>query len=330
MAYENVEIIPSMEAGEDLSAAQHRFGIINAAGQVVRNTTVGEDCDGVIQDDPDTIGYSVALGNQGISKVVAGAVVALGDKVMSDAVGRAITVVSPVATSATKTGGAATYNLDAGDTAVIDVDNAGNATSTWDAAAGTITDTTTYAVADQDTLTSIITVDGGDPQTVTFSVTTTTAAIVASEMNDQLVGASVTVAGGQVVISSDSQGTGSSVSAAAGTGALTWAGAVAGTGDVVDINAVTAAEVKTVIEADTTAEVDITTTPGYIIINSPTSGTTSELDFKSGNALTPLGLSVEVVIGSTGYSYYIGKALEAASAAGDLISILLKTGAQIY
>jgi hypothetical protein len=103
--------------------------------------------------------------------------------------------------------------------------------------AATITDTTTYAVADQDGLTSVITItDGGvgsaaGPQTVTFAGATTTAAQVAAQMNAQLVGCRVEVSGGQVLITTDAVGAGVTIAAAAGTGNLTWAAPVAGAGD---------------------------------------------------------------------------------------------------
>jgi hypothetical protein len=102
--------------------------------------------------------------------------------------------------------------------------------------AATITDTTTYAAPDQDGLTSIVTiVDGGvgsaaGAQTVTFVGATTTAAKVASDMNDQLVGCSVAVVGGQVKITTDATGAGVTIAVAAGTGNLTWGTPVAGTG----------------------------------------------------------------------------------------------------
>lgn len=95
--------------------------------------------------------------------------------------------------------------------------------------AATITDTTVYPVADQDGKTSIITVDG-TAYTVLFAGATTTAAGVAAQMNSQIKGASVGVAGGQVKITTDSTGSGSALVAAAGTGALTWDAPVAGTG----------------------------------------------------------------------------------------------------
>jgi hypothetical protein len=184
------------------------------------------------------------------------------------------------------------FNLSPGDTMVLDVDNAGNATITWDAAAATILDTTVYPVADQDGLTSIITLSGGPwdgiAQTVTFSGAHTTAAQIAASMNAQLDGCSVDVSGGQVRITTDGAGTSMNIAAAAGTGGLTWAASTAGTGDVGDISAVTAAEVKTRIEADSTATA--TVVGAAVEIKSST-----ELDFISGLALTKLGLSVETV-----------------------------------
>jgi hypothetical protein len=218
------------------------------------------------------------------------------DAINAQTTGCAATLAS-VDKAAVKTGGAETYLLSPGDTIVLDVDDVGNATATWDAAAATITDNTVYPVADQNGLTSLITIDGGTQQTVTFSGATTTAQNVVDQMNAQLVGCSVAVDGGQVKITSDVKGTNSTVAAAAGTGGLTWDAPVAGTGDVATIVAVTAAEVKTVIEADTTATVDAT--GGTIVISSPTTGAGSELDFISGNALTPLGLSVETIVGTT-------------------------------
>lgn len=198
---------------------------------------------------------------------------------------------------ATKACDPATYNLADGDTMVIDVDNVGNATVTFNAAAATIVDTTTYPVTDQDGLTSVVTLIGGPydgiPQTVTFSGATTTAASVASQANAQLDGCSVDVTGGQIRITHDTKGTGMDISVAAGTGDLTWASSTAGTGDAVDASAVTAAEIETLIEGDSTA---VVTVSGLIpTISSPTAGSTSELDFISGTMLAKLGLSVETI-----------------------------------
>lgn len=319
MCFENPKnLIPGVVAAEDLTNHQYKFMIIGASGAVL-NTTVGAPVDGVLQD-PVASGQAAGIAPSGVSKVVAGDAVAEGDLVMSNALGKAITAALN-ASSASKVGGAETYNLAPGDTFVLDVDNVGNATVTFDAAAGTVTDNTSYPVADQDGLTSIITIDGGAAQTVTFSGATTTAASIAAQMNDQLVDCSVSVVGGQVQVESDTKGTDSTVTAAAGTGGLTWDAPVDGTGDVANIDAVTAAEVETVVEADTTALVSVSA--GVFTISSPTTGIDSELDFVSGTALAPLGLSVEVIDGARSNSYYAGRALTAASAEDELISVAL-------
>jgi hypothetical protein len=325
MAYEGaLQTLPGMIAAGDLSADQFKFMNIGASG-AARNTVNGGFVDGVLQNDPSAAGRAATVAVGGVSKVVAGAAVAAGAKVMSDATGRAVTAAS-VATSATKTANAETYNFNPGDTMVIDVDNVGNATATFDAAAATITDTTTYAVTDQDTKTMTVTLTGGPydaiVQTVTFSGATTTAAAVAAGINAQVVGCSAAVVGGQVKLTHDNFGTDMDIATGAGTGDLTWAASVAGTGDVGNIDAVTATEFKTVVEADTTATVAVAT--GVPTISSPTTGITSELDFKSGNVLAKMGLSVEVITGSASDTMVRGKALEAASAAGDIITMSLQ------
>jgi hypothetical protein len=100
------------------------------------------------------------------------------------------------------------------------------------ATAGNVTDTTTYAVADQDGLNFQVTIDGGTAQTITFSGATTTAASVAAQINTQIIGGYAEETGGQVKITSDTVGVGSSVAITAGTSALTWAAPVAGTGGI--------------------------------------------------------------------------------------------------
>jgi len=212
------------------------------------------------------------------------------------------------ATAATKTlGNAPTYTLTPGMTVVVDVDNVGDATATWDAAAASIecANAETYALTDGWTLT--VKIDQGSVQTITFNtadfvaIGAATAEEVAAVINEDLVGgsATATTGGTEVTITSDKKGTGSYVEVTGGTanGALGFSTSpVQGTGDVVDITAVTAAEFKTVMEADTTATVDITGT--YPIISSPTTGASSELDFDAtSTGLTAFGLSVEVIVG---------------------------------
>ncbi len=224
------------------------------------------------------------------------------------------------ATPATKTTGIGPFAMAAGDTMVLDTDNLGNETATWDATAATITDTTGYACADQDGKTMTVTVDGGSAQTVTFAGVSTAVLVLAAQMNAQLVGCSVDASSGQLVISTDSQGSGSTVATGAGTGGLTWAAAVAGTGDAVDISAVTATEIKTVVEADTICVATVLGT-GAVRLDSPTTGITSELDFDSGNALAILTLSVEVIIGTAG-----GNVAITTDTKGTGSSVLIGTG----
>jgi hypothetical protein len=207
------------------------------------------------------------------------------------------------------------FNLDPGDTMVINTNAAGNETVTFDAASASITDTTTYPVADQDTKTMTITITGGEydavVQTVTFNVATTTAALVASGINGQAKGVQATVVGGQVKLTTDGAGSGFDIATGAGTGDLTWGSSTAGTGDAADINAVTATEVDTVTTADTT-NLTVTVSGAAAVFTATTS-----IQFVSGAALAKLGLSVETV-----YAYDNGtpKALltyELAGANGD-------------
>ena len=92
---------------------------------------------------------------------------------------------------------AQTYNLDPAQTVILDVDNVGGATATFDAAAATITDTTSYAVGDQDTKSFTCTITGGEydgiVQTILFDITVTTALLVAQQINDKLDGGSAGV-----------------------------------------------------------------------------------------------------------------------------------------
>lgn len=111
--------------------------------------------------------------------------------------------------------------------------------------AATITDTTSYAVTDQDGLAMTITMLHNDrpalnlgAQTVTFPASTTTALLVAAAINDQAKQLSATVTGGQVVITSDNVGSGVTISVAVGDTNLTWDTPVAGTGSYAGVEIV--------------------------------------------------------------------------------------------
>jgi hypothetical protein len=103
--------------------------------------------------------------------------------------------------------------------------------------AASITDTTSYAVSDQDGLAIAINVLHAErtelnlgAQTVTFPSGTTTALHAAAAINDQCKQVNATVTGGQVVVSSDDVGSEVTITATAGTSDLTWDTPVAGTG----------------------------------------------------------------------------------------------------
>lgn len=320
MAYESqVQNVPGIVAASDLSSDQYKFTRMSASGVAV-NSVKGAACMGILQDKP-LANQAATVAYNGVSKVKAGAAFSKGDNIMSDENGKAIVAASVASAAEKLSGGTAPFVLAAGDTLVIDVDNAGDATVTFDAAAGYVEDTTTYPVADQDGKTLTLKIDGGAEQTVTFSGAHTTAAAIAASINGQIYGASCAVNGGQVRITSDRKGTSSSLEITGGTHGLTWDTPVAGTGDVAFIDAVTAAEVETMIEADSTAEVEVI--GSSFRVYSPTTGTSSELDFKSGDALTKLGLAVETIVGQASNSQIRGQALEAATAADQIVSMLL-------
>lgn len=185
------------------------------------------------------------------------------------------------------------YNFNAGDTLVTNTNGGGNETSTFDAAAASITDTTSYAVTDQDTKTLTVTITGGlydgEAQLMTFDATTTTALQVAAQFNKHIKGITANVVGGQVQIDTDGKGTDFDIAIVAGTSDLTFGSSTAGTGNAGDIDAVTAAEVKTVVEADTT-DLTVTDTSGAAVFTASTS-----IQFVSGNCIAKMGLSVETV-----------------------------------
>ena len=92
MAYENVSKggIPGVTASADLTGSQFRFAIIDGE-KTVGLAGNGVAADGVIQNKPD-IGQAVALAVPGdTSKVIAGAAVAAGADVSSDAAGAGVT-----------------------------------------------------------------------------------------------------------------------------------------------------------------------------------------------------------------------------------------------
>jgi hypothetical protein len=184
------------------------------------------------------------------------------------------------------------YAFLAGDTLVLAVDGGSNQTVTWDAAPAEVTDTTTYPVtAGTGVLT--VAIDRGAGQPITFAGTETTPAQIAATIDAQITGASAAAVGGQVVITSDTEGTGSYVEVTANPSAnplLTFpTSEVQGTGDVADISSVSAAEVVSRINDDTVGiSAEVLGTTVRILSNSKGASASIKIDATS---------DVEVILG---------------------------------
>ena len=185
------------------------------------------------------------------------------------------------------------WELESGDTLIGNVEGLGTQTATFTGTAGSVTDNTTYPVPSQDGLTILLTIDGGSQQTITFSGAIVTAAEIVDQINAQIDHAKVEETGGQIKISSDKEGTDSSVSIDGGTSGLTWDAAVAGGGNVADIKAVTISEVETIVEAAWTngSGVAVTASGSYCKISTVAVGATVTLQVDaSSSADDELGL----------------------------------------
>jgi hypothetical protein len=94
MAYEGVLVaISGAEASADLSTHQFKFVTMTSTGAAL-NTVAKGLIDGVLQDKPNALAQPANVAFSGVSKVVAGAIVAKGALVMSDATGKAVTATS--------------------------------------------------------------------------------------------------------------------------------------------------------------------------------------------------------------------------------------------
>jgi hypothetical protein len=84
----------SMPAAADLSALQFTFVNINSSGEAAAPSGAGGDAVGVLMNKPDAAGRAAEVAYAGKAKVKAGATVAAGAKVQTDANGAAITAAS--------------------------------------------------------------------------------------------------------------------------------------------------------------------------------------------------------------------------------------------
>lgn len=78
-------------AGEDLSAAQYLFVTLETDGEVDLADAIGEDCYGVLMNDPD-VGEAATVAIRGVVMMEAAGDVAVGDKICTNAAGEALDV----------------------------------------------------------------------------------------------------------------------------------------------------------------------------------------------------------------------------------------------
>lgn len=142
-------------------------------------------------------------------------------------------------------------------------------------------------------------IDGGNVQTITFvdgdfvAHAAATAEEVAAVINAQLVGGFAEDVAGDVVISSDTLGTGSIVAVTGGTAQALWdwVASVTGTGNVINVAAVTIAELKALVEALVTGITVQDDDLSRLQILHDTAASTSTLQIDAAStADTPLGL----------------------------------------
>lgn len=190
---------------------------------------------------------------------------------------------------------AETYALLNGDDIDIDEDGAPAGTATVAAAAATDTDVVGYPIAPLVAQTMGVKINGGVEQTVTAAGGETTALNVAALLNGQLTGCSVGVLGGQVVITTDRQGTGASIEIST-PGTLNAillfpVGPVTGTGNVANVSLVTVAELKTMIEL-VFGNITVTSTGGLVTITRDTVGSGFSFQVQGGTLPAKLGLDL--------------------------------------
>jgi hypothetical protein len=91
MAYEESLKSVSFEANADLSSHQYKFVQLNSSRKLILNVTDGAMCIGVLQDKPAASGRVGAVAVEGVTKVVANGIIAVGAPVSSTNAGLAQT-----------------------------------------------------------------------------------------------------------------------------------------------------------------------------------------------------------------------------------------------
>jgi len=169
----------------------------------------------------------------------------------------------------------ATFEMEPGDTLVIDTDANGDETVTFDAGPAVVTGTGGAAAAMANEEMDVI-VDG-DTQHVTFATEATQALAIAT-INAALTGAfAESVDANNIKITSTRKGTGVNIQTDNVDAGITTKLGIAdaadedGTGDVADIDNVTAAEAAALIEADTTDLTAVANADGSVTLQAATS-----------------------------------------------------------
>ena len=209
-------------------------------------------------------------------------------------------------------GGEVAWALSPGDTLDIhcDEDAGGPDTVTFNATRATRAGAG-LAIVDLNGDTLTLRIDGGAEQTITFTASETSALTVAAKINSvPLLGGFAVENGGEVDISSDTLGTGSSVEITGGTalGEIGHStGTTSGTGNVVNTNQITGAELETIIEAGVTnpaTGVAVTiNASNMLVITSETTGASSSIQIEAtSTAHTALGLDNTLHSGSASSS----------------------------
>jgi len=80
----------TLEAAADYTADQFTFMDVDTNGRAVQVSSAGGRAIGVLQDKPSALGQAAKIQFGGVTKVVAGAAVTMGDDVQSDGNGEAI------------------------------------------------------------------------------------------------------------------------------------------------------------------------------------------------------------------------------------------------
>jgi hypothetical protein len=86
-----LDIIPGLDAGVDLTNYRYHLVKMNSGGDVIPCSAAGEAVLGVLQDNPSVAGRGAGVAFNGITKCIAGAAIARGAFVATNASGRAVT-----------------------------------------------------------------------------------------------------------------------------------------------------------------------------------------------------------------------------------------------